>query len=848
VSRRILEICFITALFATATSAFAEEPALSPTSRLLPGLQPDRSILLPTQWSLRPVGRQVDLDNFPVNIAVHPQGDYAAVLHSGYGPHVVSIVDLRIAMVVSSVTLPTTFYGICFSPSGKRLLVSGGESDLIYRFHFSAGRLSRQEAIELPRGAKAAAPTGMAYSRDGKSLLVACCLGHVLKSIALSDPSLQQSIDLPADSFPYAVLPAENSDRLFVSLWGKAAVAVVDSKSSAVEATWPAAAHPTEMVLSPDESLLYVACADSNSVVVLDAKTGQQVEVIGTALYPRGPGGCTPMSLALAPNGKTLWVANADANNLAVIDVSERGESRSLGFVPVGWYPTSVRLTPDADRVLVANGKGVIPKANPQGPSPMKKKEDRDVQYIAGLLRGTLSLIPMPRPRDMPKLTRTAYSCSPLKADAAPNRRGLGARSEEQGANVTPSLEGEEGDNPIPAKVGRPSPIKHCIYIIKENRTYDQVLGDVRAGNGDPSLCLFPDKITPNEHALARQFVLLDNFYVDGEVSANGHEWSTAAYANDWVEKVWPQVYRRGDTHSGEEDRGFPYPSQGHTVIGCAASGYIWDRCREAGVEYRNYGEFIENADTPGQPGKARVKALEGHFDPLYRAFDLDYSDQRRADRFIEELHRFETEGKLPALSIVWLPNDHTSGTALGKPTPAAYVADNDLALGRIVEAVSHSKFWKETAIFVLEDDAQNGPDHVDAHRSIAFVISPYTKRRAVDSNMYSTSSMLRTMELILGLKPMTQFDAAALPMYAVFQAKADLTPYEYTHAHVDLNDRNSVASWGAAESGKMDFRDADAADDRALNEIIWRSVRGSDRPMPPPVHAAFVWPNREDK
>jgi YVTN family beta-propeller protein len=820
--------------------AVGDEPALSATSRPLPGLQPDRSVLLPNQWSLRPTGRQVELENFPVNIAVRPQGDYAAVLHSGYGPHVVAIVDLRIAMVVSSVTLPKTFYGICFSPSGKRLLVSGGESDLIYRFHFSEGRLSQQEAIELPRGEKAVAPTGLAYGRDGKSILVACCLGQVLKSISLSDPARQGSIDMPAGSYPYAVLPSKTSDRVFVSLWGKAAVAVVDSKSKSIEAVWPAAAHPTEMVLSLDESLLYVACADSNSVVVLDTETGRPVEVIRTALYPRGPGGCTPMSLALAPNGKTIWVANADANNVAVIDVSERGESRSLGFLPVGWYPTSVRLTPESDRILVANGKGVIPKANPQGPSPLKKKDDRDVQYIAGLLHGTLSVIPMPQPTELPKLTHAAYACSPLKPDAAPNRR-------EQGADSTTGPEDEaEAVNPIPAKVGRPSPIKHCIYIIKENRTYDQVLGDVRAGNGDPSLCLFPEKITPNEHALARQFVLLDNFYVDGEVSANGHEWSTAAYANDWVEKVWPQVYRRGDTHSGEEERGFPYPSQGQTAIGCAASGYIWDRCREAGVDYRNYGEFIENADKPGMPGKPRVKALEGHYDPLYRAFDLDYSDQRRADRFIEELHRFENEGKLPGLSIVWLPSDHTSGTKAGKPTPAAYVADNDLALGRIVEAVSHSKFWKETAIFVLEDDAQNGADHVDAHRSTAYVISPYTKRRVVDSNMYSTSSMLRTMELILGLKPMTQFDAAALPMYASFQAKADLTPYEYTPAHVDLNDKNTVASWGAAESSKMAFRDPDAADERRLNEIIWRSVRGADRPMPAPVHAAFVWANRD--
>jgi YVTN family beta-propeller protein len=814
--------------------ARADETAVSTAPVQLPGVRPDRSILLPNQWSLRPAGKQVELDNFPVNVAVSPRGDFAAVLHSGYGPHVVSVVDLRIGMAVSSVTLPKTFFGICFSPKGGRLFISGGESDIVYRYHFAEGKLSRQEKIELPRGEKAAIPTGMTCSSDGQLLYVACCQGHVLKTISLQQPKQQWSVDLPDDSWPYAVLPARKWDGTYVSLWGKSAVAVVGEVRRpggevvpAVVATWPAASHPTEMVLSPDESLLYVACADSNSVVVIDTETGRQVEVISTKLYPRGPGGCTPNSLALAPNGKTLWVANADANNLAVIDVSKRGESRSLGFIPVGWYPTSVRMTPAADHILVANGKGVISRPNPQGPQPTHKKSEHD-QYIAGLLKGTLSVIRLPRPSEMPGLTRKAYSCSPLKADAS----------------VT-GVDPEPG-NPIPAKVGLPSPIKHCIYIIKENRTYDQVLGDVREGNGDPTLCLFPEKNTPNEHALARQFVLLDNFYVDGEVSANGHEWSTAAYANDYVEKVWPQVYRRSSEHSDDEERGFSYPSQGQTVIGCAASGYIWDRCRAAGVAYRNYGEFIENAPNPGDPGKPRLKALEGHFDPLYRAFDLDYSDQRRADRFIEELHRCEWEGSLPGLSIVWLPNDHTSGTTEGKPTPAAYVADNDLALGRIVEAVSHSKFWKETAIFVLEDDAQNGPDHVDAHRSIAFVISPYTKRGAVDSSMYSTSSMLRTMELILGLKPMTQFDAAAQPMYSAFQAKADLTPYEYKHAHVDLNEKNTATSFGAAASAKMDFRDADSVDDRALNEIIWRSVRGANRPMPAPVHAAFFSPHGE--
>ena len=561
---------------------------------------------------------------------------------------------------------------------------------------------------------------------------------------------------------------------------------------------------------------------------MIDTGSGRQIEVITTSLYPQAPHGSTPNSLALAPNGKTLWVANADANNLAVIDISRRGRSRSLGFIPVGWYPTSVRMSAGADRILVANGKGLISKANRNGPNPLSKPKAK-VEYIGDLFPGALSIIATPEPSEMPALSEAAYACSPLRADAAPTGHARGP------------------NNPIPAKVGDASPIKHCIYIIKENRTYDQVFGDMREGNGEAGLCIFPQRVTPNHHALARQFVLLDNFYVDGEVSANGHEWSTAAYATDYVEKVWPQTYRHGDVHSRHASApAFQYPAEGAAAIACPSSGYLWDRCREAGVSYRSYGEFIENGPQPGAPGHARVKSLEGHFDPRFRSFDLEYSDQRRADRFIEELKRFESEGDMPQLIILRLPNDHTAGTRREAPTPTAYLADNDLALGRVVEAVSHGKFWKETAIFVLEDDAQNGPDHVDAHRSPALVVSPYTKRRQVDSSMYSTSSMLRTMELILGLKPMTQFDAAAQPMYAAFQAAADLTPFTHLPSGVSLDERNADEAWGAAESAKMDFREADAADDQQLNEIIWRSVRGAGHAMPPPVRAAFFSPHED--
>ncbi|MCA1686256.1 MAG: phosphoesterase, partial [Planctomycetia bacterium] len=494
-----------------------------------------------------------------------------------------------------------------------------------------------------------------------------------------------------------------------------------------------------------------------------------------------------------------------------------------LGFIPTGWYPTSVRLSPDGKTLYVANGKGASSHANREGPNPLARggADNKIREYIAGLLHGTLSIVPLPDPRQMAAYSQTVYECSPLK------------RSDPLA--VTGPAPGK--GNPIPSKVGDPSPITHCVYVIKENRTYDQVFGDMPEGNGDPSLCLFPERVTPNHHALAREFVLLDNFYVDGEVSADGHEWTMGAYASDFVERTWPLSYRG--------DRRIPYPAEGHLAIARPHGGYLWDRAAEKGVSYRSYGEFVENGATLDSPSTTKVKTLQGHFDPKYHGYDLSYPDAKRADRFLEELAGFEKAGEMPRLIVLRLPNDHTSGTTPGKPTPTAYVADNDLALGRVVEGLSKSRFWKETAVFVVEDDAQNGSDHVDAHRTVALVVSPYARRHAVDSTMYSTSSMLRTIELCLGLEPMSQFDAAARPMANAFTAAADLSPYNARPAGVDLDARNTASAWGAEASKRLDLAAEDRADDLIFNEIIWKSVKGAGSPMPPPVRAAFVLPRR---
>ena len=831
-----------------------------------PGRQADGSVLLPNMWSLQPAGAQVDLPDFPVNIAVHPDGKFAVVLHAGYSAHELAVVDIAKAAVTSRTKIDETFYGVEFARDGKRLFASGAGSEVVRCFDFDAkaGALGKEQEIRLRNITERGIPAGLALTGDAQHLYVANVLGqrvtkvdlkaqtNVLdivvardedkrekengKSVAPTTPQTEDEAAItkraeaaldPADPsapYPYACRLDEKKQRLYVSLWAQAQVAVIDLKSNQVIARWATEEHPNEMLLTKNGQLLYVANAHRNTVTVIDTETGQTTETIWAALYPQSPPGATPNSLALTPDEKILFVANANINTLAVVDVGTRGKSRSLGFIPTGWYPTSVRVTPDGKKLLIANGKGIISKANPNGPQPGKKAAPGTTsEYIAGLFKGTLSVIELPKRADfekqLEKYTATAYRCSPLKKDNSPTLA-------------------RPADNPIPGRLGDASPIKYCLYIVKENRTYDQVFGDLKQGNGDPKLCLFPERVTPNHHKLVTEFVLLDNFYVESEVSADGHEWSMAAYASDFVEKFWPLSYGHNKTKK------YTYPAEGNFPIATPAGGYLWDVAAEAKVSFRSYGEFVQNGKKVGDPATARLKSLQGRFDPQYRGFDMDYPDVKRAERFISELKRFEAEGDMPRLQVLRLSNDHTSGTSLGKPTPTAAVADNDLGLGLVVEAVSKSKFWSQTAIFVVEDDAQNGPDHVDAHRTVALVISPYTKRGAVDSTMYSTSSMLRTMELILGLRPMSQFDAAATPMYNSFQPQPDARPYAAAPAQVDLNERNGKLAWGVEKSRKLDFTKEDAADDLVLNEIIWRSVRGPQSKMPAPVRAAFVFPH----
>ena len=562
---------------------------------------------------------------FRSTLALHPTEPLAAILHSGNTQHEVIVVDLAKDRIIGRTILADTFWGICFDATGSTLYVSGGLGDTVERFSFEHGYLSKPETLALSkaRNSKLAA-CGLNLFAENSKLAVCQMLDHSLGLVTLPVENEAfknvriEKIELDKNSFPYNVIEDAVRKRLYVSLWGAAAVAVIDPDEKKVVATWTtlmageklSGEHPTELLLDSAGKRLFVSCANSNNVIVLDTEDGRINEVLNSALYPQMPPGSTPSSIALSPNGKVLAVANADNNNVALFDISTSGQAKALGHIPVGWYPTTVRFESNSN-LLVANGKGNQSFANPQGPNPLFATNPTR-QYIASLFRGTLSMIPSPSPAQMASFSKTAKLCSPLQADAKP------------------LLKSRTANNPIPAELGQPSPIKHCIYIVKENRTYDQVLGDLPQGNGDPQLCLFGEKVTPNQHALAQEFVLLDNFYVDSEVSADGHEWSMAAYATDFVERTWPLNYR-----GGHGDK-IGYPAEGNYQIAAPASGYIWDKCAEAKVSFRSYGEFIANGAKPGEPGKAKVETLEGHFDPYYRSYDLDTPDAKRVERFLK--------------------------------------------------------------------------------------------------------------------------------------------------------------------------------------------------------------------
>ncbi|PRY24127.1 YVTN family beta-propeller protein [Spirosoma oryzae] len=769
-------------------------------------------LTLPNGWSLSPIGKSLPLGDLPLTTVVSPNGKRLAVTNNGQSTQSLQLIDIAGETVLSETVIGKSWVGLCFTPDGKRLLASGGNDNRVLIYDVSGDKLVKTDSVVLGKPwPNRISVAGLATDRTGQTLYAVTKDDSSLYVCDLGTRQVRERIKLPAEAYTCRLSPV--SDEVYITVWGADKVIVYDPKTRKLTHEITTGSHPNDLVFSRNGKYLYVANANDNTVTVIDVKTRRVLESLNTALYPDAPAGSTPNGLALSADNKTLLVANADNNCLATFDVSQPGRSRSLGFIPTGWYPTSVQIV--GKKVLVANGKGFSSQANPAGPNPYKRRES-DTQYIAGLFKGTLSLFTMPTAAQLTGLTRQVYANTPYTK--AREKTAVG--------------ENWPANSPIPKQVGaKTSPIKYVFYIIKENRTYDQVFGDMKEGNGDTSLCLFPEKVTPNQHALAREFVLLDNFYVDAEVSADGHNWSTAAYATDYVEKTWPTSYGgRGGTYDYEGSRPVAFPKR----------GFIWDYCKRAGIRYRSYGEFEAYS-------KRKNSALAGLFAPNYPDYDLSVKDVDRVEIWKHDLDSLIKINAVPNFSSIRLGNDHTSGARVGARTPAAFVADNDLAVGRLVDYLSKSPIWSESAVFVLEDDAQNGSDHVDAHRSPALVISPYTKRHHVEHTSYTTSGMLRTMELILGLPPMSQYDAGARPMYALFTDKADLTPYDHRPAQIDLDAKNTAMTEPARQSEKLDLRYADKIDDRLFNEIIWKAVRGEHAVMPAPRRGAFLTVSKKD-
>lgn len=784
-------------------------------SAQLPGkIQQTGQVLLPNGWKLSPAGTSLPLGDLPLNIQLSASGRLLAVTNNGQSTQSIQLIDPKTEKQLDERIIKKSWYGLAFSRDEKTLYVSGGNDNRILAFPIANNKFGAADTIKLAPEAwpkNKVSPTGIAVNKSNTRLYTVTKEDSALYVVDPQKREVIKRVPLPAEA--YSCVLSRDEKLLYISIWGDEKVTVFNTSTQKIVKNIKTGSHPNELLLNKKGTYLYVANANDNSVSVINTATGKIAETLSTSLYPTHLTGSTSNGLALSPDEKTLYIANADNNCLAVFDVSAPGASKSMGFIPVGWYPTNVKTL--GDKIIVSNGKGFTSMPNPDGPQPLKKTDNSGYQigsknakeqYIGGLFKGTMSFIKVPQATQLKTYTKQVYANTPFNE------------------KKTEMADGEAG-NPIPRKMGQKSPIKHVFYIIKENRTYDQVLGDMQQGAGDTALCIFGKRVTPNEHAVANEFVLLDNFYVDAEVSADGHNWSTAAYATDFIEKTWPTSYG---------GRGGNYDSEGTRRAGDPRDGYIWDYCKRAGVSYRTYGEFADDY-------KPNIKVLEGHYCQQAPSFDLDIKDVKREAIWEHDFDSLLNINAVPQFNTVRFSNDHTSGQHKGAISPTAAVADNDLSVGKFIEHLSHSPIWKESVVFILEDDAQNGPDHIDAHRSPVFVVGPYVKRNTVIHEMYSTSGVLRTIELILGLPPMSQYDAAAKPMYECFTSTPDLTPYIVKPAQVDLEQRNVADNESSRRSQFFNLAKEDKVPDLELNEVIWKYVKGENSVMPAPKRSAFV-------
>lgn len=772
-----------------------------------------KRMTLPNGWSLSPAGTALPLGDLPLNIALSKNKKYAAVVNCGQSVHSLQLFDAFNQRQLDSVVLPKAWYGLVFTDDARRLYVSGANDNMIRCFQISQNKLLETDSIVLgdPWPNKIS-PAGMALEEQRNLLYVVTKENSKLYII---NTKQRKAIDsLPLGGEGYTCILSPDKKELYVTCWGCDVVKVMNTRTRKWTADIKVGDNPNEIISNAKGNFLFVSNANDNSVSVIDVRRRKVVETLNAALYADAPPGSTTNGLALSPDESTLYAANADNNCLAVFDVRKPGQSMGLGFVPVGWYPTAVRFV--NGKLWVANGKGFHSMPNPQGPNPLgamqsvgwhtgDERKPMAVQYIAGLLKGSLSVIQPPNEKTLKHYTQAVYANTPY------------SKQKEETA------EGVSG-HPVPRTKNEKSRIKYVFYVIKENRTYDQVLADVPGGNGDTSLLLFGERYTPNQHLLVKNFVLLDNFFVDAEVSADGHNWSMGAYATDYLEKTWPTSYGK---------RGGKYDAEGNRSIANNKNGFIWDACKRAGVSYRSYGEFADDY-------KPNIAALNNHFCPYFTGYNTGVKDTTRFYQWRRDFDSLLAIGQLPQFNTVRFGNDHTDGLKKGRPTPFAHVADNDLAVGLFIQHLARSPIWNETAVFILEDDAQNGADHVDAHRSTAYLAGGFVKRGFVDHTPYTTTSMLRTMELILGLSPMSQYDAAAIPMWRCFDTVSKPYVHPLAIPEVDLNSRNTVSNqWQQISEGFV-LDEEDANDDVLFNTVLWHAVKG-DKPFPGPRRAAFV-------
>jgi YVTN family beta-propeller protein len=870
-------------LLAWTACCLAPRPVLraDERDRLTVGLQKDGRIVVPTNQILKPAGIQVTFPGRPVDLALAEDGRTVVVKNlnnlvfidaatgkvkqtldlPGDAPvpfNPVAAMKKPIAPDGKGHHLPPGFSVVGLLAQGDHVYASDSQNRVRVARRQKNGSYAWGEGIALipPKVGGAPFPTGIAR-QSAEELWVCSSRGNAVQLLNLETGEAEQAVAVGVA--PYLAVVAPN-ERVYVSNWGgdrpkegdpqalsSGTPVRIDPKTGAADhgsvsvlaagpgkwrqvKTIPVGLHPSGMALSGAGRFLYVANANSDTLSVIDTTKDEVVETIACRPEAALPFGSGANAVALAPDGATLYVANGTNNCLAVVrlgkkatdgDAADRPEQSAVaGLIPTAWYPGAVRVSADGKRLFVANVQGTGSLSQPRPAAEGRNTHD---------FLGSVSLIDVPDAEQLAKYTeevnannRLAYSLAgleKLRPDAKPV--------------------------PVPLRHGEPSVFKHVLYVIKENRSYDQILGDVKEGNGDPDLCLFGEEATPNQHALARQFTLFDNFYCSGELSAAGHQWTNEAYVTDYLTKAFG-----GFTRS--------YPVDGDDALAFAPSGFLWDNALARKKTFRNFGEFTKSsypegttwadvyADYKNDTRKVKitvrpnVKAMEPYTHAGYPGFPLVTPDVYRARLFVEELKAWEKKGEMPHLVYVFLPCNHSVGTQPGFPTPRAMIADNDLALGRVVEAVSKSKFWPETCVFVVEDDPQFGLDHVDGHRSVLQVISPYTKRKHKDSTNYNQTGVVKTIELILGLPPMNQLDLSATPMRDCFQDKPDLMPYTAVPNKVPLAEMNpplgrlkGPALHWAKKSLQMDFDEADEADEDALNRILWHSVRGYDTPYP---------------